>query len=397
MKKLISFVLCLSLVASLVACGGQNVQSSSNETNSAPSSAPSSASATYKIGGIGPITGGAAIYGLAVQRGIQIAIDEINANGGIGGYKVEYRFEDDEHDAEKAVNAYNVLKGWGMQALIGTTTSSPCIAVAAESSMDNLFQITPSGSAVECVDNDTVFRVCFSDPDQGAASAKFINDKKLAKKVGVIYDSSDVYSSGVREKFAEEAKKCDFEIVETTEFTADTKTDFTTQLQKLKSAGAELVFMPFYYSEAAIVLTQANTMDYKPIFFGVDGLDGLLTVENFDLNLAEGVMLLTPFVADANDSLTQNFVNTYKKLYNEVPNQFAADSYDAAYIVKAALEDGNANPNMSYSELCDILKESMLNIKVNGLTGQNMTWDESGEPKKDPKAVIIKNGAYVGA
>ena len=394
MKKILSLFVGISLIVSLVACGGAgNTQSASSNSSSGAAQGTSS----YKIGGIGPITGGAAIYGQAVQRGIQIAVDEINANGGIGGHKIEFRFEDDEHDAEKAVNAYNVLKGWGMQVLIGTVTSSPCIQVAAETSADNLFQITPSGSAVECVENDTVFRVCFSDPDQGAASAKYINDKKLATKVGVIYDSSDVYSTGVREKFAEEAKKCDFEIVETTEFTADTKTDFTTQLQKLKSAGAELVFMPFYYSEAAIVLTQANTMDYKPIFFGVDGLDGILTVENFDLKLAEDVMLLTPFIADSDDQLTKNFVNTYKRLYKEVPNQFAADAYDAAYIIKAALEDAGANPDMSYSDLCDALKESMLNIKVNGLTGENMTWNESGEPNKDPKAVIIKNGAYVGA
>ena len=252
----------------------------------------------FKVGGIGPVTGGAAVYGLAVKNATELAVNEINA---LGGVQLEFQFEDDEHDAEKSVNAYNSLKDWGMQMLLGTVTSAPCIAVAAETANDNMFQLTSSGSAVECVQYDNAFRVCFSDPGQGTASAKYIGEKKLASKVAVIYNSSDVYSSGIYQKFAEEAKNQDFEVVSAEAFTEDSKTDFSVQLQKAKDAGADMVFLPIYYTEASLILTQANSMGYAPTFFGCDGLDGLLAVKNFDTKLADGVMLLTPFAADADD------------------------------------------------------------------------------------------------
>ena len=389
MKKALALVLALGLAASLVACGGNN-----NNSQSANSGAGSEKQLTFKIGGTGPVTGGAAIYGQAVRNGIQIAVDEINAAGGINGFKVDYRFEDDEHDSEKAINAYNSLKDWGMQVLIGTTTSSPCIAVADRTKKDGMFQITPSGSAVECTANDNVFRVCFSDPNQGKASAEYIKNNNLGSKVGIIYDSSDVYSNGIYESFLTEANSIGLTIVAEEQFTADSKTDFTTQLTKIKNAGADLVFLPFYYSEAALVLSQAKDMAFSPVWFSCDGMDGILTLENFDKSLAEGVMLLTPFSADATDSLTTKFVNEYKNRYGEVPNQFAADSYDAMYIVKAALENANVAPSESYSSICDALKSSMTKITLNGLTGDNMKWSADGEPNKAPKAVVIENGEY---
>ena len=387
MKKALALVLALGLTVSLVACGN-------NSSANADSGANTTKELTFKVGGTGPVTGGAAIYGQAVRNGIQIAVDEINANGGINGFKVDYRFEDDEHNQEKAVNAYNSLKDWGMQMLIGTTTSAPCIAVAAKTSADGMFQITPSGSAVECTANDNVFRVCFSDPDQGRASAQYIKENNLPTKVGVIYDSSDVYSSGIYESFYNEASSNGLQIVAEEQFTSDSKTDFTTQLTKIKNAGAELVFLPFYYSEAALVLSQAKDMGFNPIWFGCDGLDGILTLENFDTSLAEGVMLLTPFSADATDSLTTNFVNEYKNRYGEVPNQFAADSYDAMYIIKAAAERANLAPSESVRSIGDALKKAMTQITLNGLTGNNMNWNADGEPNKAPKAVVIENGEY---
>lgn len=387
MKKALALVLTLGLTVSLVACGN-------NSSANADSGANTTKELTFKVGGTGPVTGSAAIYGQAVRNGIQIAVDEINANGGINGFKVDYRFEDDEHNQEKAVNAYNSLKDWGMQMLIGTTTSAPCIAVAAKTSADGMFQITPSGSAVECTANDNVFRVCFSDPDQGRASAQYIKENNLPTKVGVIYDSSDVYSSGIYESFYNEANSNGLQIVAEEQFTSDSKTDFTTQLTKIKNAGAELVFLPFYYSEAALVLSQAKDMGFNPIWFGCDGLDGILTLENFDTSLAEGVMLLTPFSADATDSLTTNFVNEYKNRYGEVPNQFAADSYDAMYIIKAAAERANLAPSESVRSIGDALKKAMTQITLNGLTGNNMNWNADGEPNKAPKAVVIENGEY---
>lgn len=400
-KRVLSLSLALAVAASLTACGSS---SSTTETTAAAAADATTAAAgasseassdkVFKIGGIGPVTGAAAVYGLAVKNGAQIAVDEINADGGINGYQIEFNFQDDEHDAEKSVNAYNTLKDWGMQVLMGTVTSAPCVAVADKTNADNMFQITPSGSSVECAQNPNVFRVCFSDPDQGAASATYIAENKLAEKIAVIYDSSDVYSSGIYEKFAAEAANQGLEIVDAEAFTADSNKDFSTQLQKAKDAGADLVFLPIYYTEASLILKQADTMGFAPKFFGCDGMDGILQVENFDTKLAEGLMLLTPFAADAQDELTQKFVTSYKENYGETPIQFAADAYDAIYAIKAAMEEADITPETSVSDTCDKMKEAMLKIKVNGLTGEDMTWTEDGEPHKAPKAVKVVDGAY---
>ena len=378
-KRFLSLGLAAVMAMSLTACGGSNTAETTKaaETTAADAKAEASEAAdtaatdagaaggVFKIGGIGPVTGGAAVYGVAVQ-----------------------------HGAEKSVNAYNTLKDWGMQVLMGTVTSAPCIAVADKTAADNMFQITPSGSAVECAANPNVFRICFSDPDQGAASAKYIGENKLASKVAVIYDSSDVYSSAIYEKFVEESANQGIEIVAAEAFTADSNKDFSTQLQKSKDAGAELVFLPIYYTEASLILQQASTMGFAPQFFGCDGMDGILQVQNFDTKLAEGLMLLTPFAADATDDLTVKFVESYKAAYNEVPVQFAADAYDAIYAIKAAIEDANVTPDADAGTICDALKASMLNIKLDGLTGEGMTWTEDGEPHKAPKAVKVADGAY---
>lgn len=413
-KKLLSIVLSTAMVASLLAGCGNGNSGSTTTSNGAEATDDGAATddaeatddveatddtasadgAVIKIGGIGPVTGAAAVYGQAVKNGAQIAVDEINAAGGINGAQIEFNFQDDEHDQEKAVNAYNTLKDWGVQIVMGTVTSNPCVAVADKTATDNVFQLTPSGSAVECVANDNAFRVCFSDPNQGVASAQYIGENKLATKVAVIYDSSDVYSSGIYEKFAAEAANQGIEIVAAEAFTADSNKDFTVQLQKAKDAGAELVFLPIYYTEASLILAQAKAANFAPQFFGCDGLDGILAVENFDTSLAEGVMLLTPFAADAQDEKTVNFVKTYNEKYGETPNQFAADAYDAMYIIKAACEQGSVTADMDASTICDILKGAMIEITVDGLTSEGMTWTADGEPNKAPKAVVIENGAY---
>ena len=349
---------------------------------------------TFKIGGIGPITGGAAVYGQAVMNASQMAADEINEAGGINGYQIEFNFQDDEHDAEKSVNAYNTLKDWGMQMLLGTVTSTPCTAVEGEASNDNMFLLTPSGSAVESISGDNAFRVCFSDPNQGTASAQYIGENKLAEKVAVIYNSSDVYSTGIYNNFVTEAANQPFEVVSAEAFTEDSKTDFSVQLQKAKDAGADMVFLPIYYTEASLILTQAAGMDYAPTFFGCDGLDGLLAVEGFDTSLAEGVMLLTPFAADADDDQTKAFVASYEEKFGDTPIQFAADAYDGMYIIKTAAEKAGITPDMDASAICDALKTAMTEITYDGLTGSGMTWSADGEPNKEPKAVVIKDGAY---
>lgn len=387
MKKLISLTLAAAMTMSLLAGCGSN---SSAGTDSADASAE-----TFKIGGIGPITGAGAVYGIAVKNGAELAIKEINEAGGINGYQIEYNFQDDELDNEKSVNAYNTLKDWGMNMLVGSVTSGCCVAVAAESKNDNMFQITPSGSSVDCIEgNDNVFQVCFTDPNQGVGAADYIGENNLASKVAVIYDSSDVYSSGIYAKFKEEAATQNFEIVSEEAFTADNKTDFSVQLAKAQEAGAELVFLPIYYTEASLILKQADSMGYAPKFFGCDGLDGILGVENFDTSLAEGVMLLTPFAADAQDDLTKKFVSAYETAYNDTPNQFAADAYDAVYAIKTAAEKGDVAPSDGVSGICDKMKAAMQEITVDGLTGEGMNWAADGTVNKAPKAMEIKNGAY---
>lgn len=389
MKKALSVLLVMAMAVSCLAgCG-----SSSSEKKEEASAD------TFRIGGIGPTTGGAAIYGNAAKNGAQIAVDEINEAGGINGKKIEYNFQDDQHDAEKSVNAYNTLKDWGMQILYGTVTTTPCIAVTDKTVQDNMFQLTPSASATKVVEGkDNVFQVCFTDPNQGTASAQYIAQNSLATKVGIIYDSSDVYSSGIEENFVKEAGNQGIEVADPQAFTADSKTDFQTQLKKLQSAGCDLVFLPIYYQEASIILKQASDMGYAPKFFGCDGMDGILTVENFDTSLAEGLMLLTPFAADAEDEATKKFVATYEEKFGETPNQFAADGYDCIYAIKAAIEKSGATPDMSISDMCDALKGAMTEITVQGLTGgeDGLTWQATGEVSKAPKAVKIEGGKYVG-
>lgn len=372
--KVISAALCATMVAGMMTAGV-------------------SAEETIKIGSIGPMTGAAAVYGNAVMNAIQIAVDEINEAGGVNGYQLEFNPQDDEHDAEKAVNAYNTLKDWGMQMLLGTVTSAPCIAVEAEAINDNMFLLTPSGTSVECISGDNAFRVCFADPTQGTESAKYIAANELATKVAVIYDSSDPYSAGIYNAFQVEAANQDvFEIVAAEAFTSDNKTDFSVQIQKAKDAGADMVYMPFYYNEAALVLKQAKDMGYEPKWFGVDGMDGILDLEGFDTTLAEGLMYFTPFSAAAEDEKTQNFVAAFEDMTGGIPNQFAADAYDGVYIMKMAMEQSGVTADMEASEICDLMKAAMQEITFDGITGSQITWDASGEPQKAPLAVVINNG-----
>ncbi len=407
-KKVLSLLLACAMTFSLAACGGNggetqapaedgteteaSAESGDDEETEAPAA---SDGAVLKIGGIGPTTGGASAYGIAVQRGMEIAVEEINAAGGINGVQIELNFQDDEHDPEKSVNAYNTLKDWGMQVLIGSVTSNPCIAVAEQSYNDNMFQLTPSGTAVKCVQYDNAFRMCFSDPNQGLESAKYIGENGLATKVAVIYDSSDPYSVGIYEAFRAEAANQNIEIVSDAAFTADNKTDFSTAVQGAKNAGAELLYMPFYYTEASLVLAECSKQSYAPLFFGVDGMDGILSVENFDASLAEDLMYMAPFVANSDDELVKSFVTKYQEKYSEVPNQFAADAYDCVYVVKAAAEEAGVTADMDASAICDALKTAMTSITFDGITGKGISWEASGEPNKAPLIVQIKGGEGV--
>ena len=357
--------------------------------------ASSAFGAAFKLGGTAPLTGGAAIYGMAAMRGAQIAVDEINALN--GDVKFELNYQDDTHDAEKAVNAYNALKDWGMQISLGSVTSKPCEATAAENFSDRIFALTPSASARAVTEGkDNVFQMCFVDPNQGSASAQYIANKKLAKKVAVIWKNDDVYSKGIRDTFIETAPKLGLEIVSETTFADGNDNDFSVQLTDAQKKGAELVFLPMYYQPASLIFAQAKSMGYAPKWFGVDGMDGILTMEGFDKSLAEGVILLTPFNADAQDEKTKKFVAEYQKRFKEIPNQFAADGYDCVYAYYQALTQAKAKADMEAEEICKLMIEQFTTMKFNGLTGLNVTWSKNGEVSKDPKGMEIKNGAYVG-
>lgn len=406
-KRLLSLLMAAFMVTSLAACGSTGSTSAAGSAASAEGSAASAegsaattsttTSATgeaFKIGGTGPLTGGAAIYGNAAKNGAQIAVDEINAMGGI---QFELRYEDDIHDPEKAINAYNTLKDWGMQLSVGSVTSKPCEATSAETYADRIFALTPSASSVAVLEGkDNQFQICFIDPNQGAASAQYIFDKKLGTKVAVIWKNDDVYSKGIYETFMQKAKELGLKVVSDTTFADGNDTDFSVQLTDAQNNGADLIFLPMYYQPASLILAQANTMDYTPKYFGVDGMDGILTMEGFDASLAEGVMLLTPFNADATDERTTAFVEKYQAQFNEVPNQFAADGYDCIYAYKQALENAKATPDMSAEELCDLMIEQFTTMTFDGLTGEGMTWDATGAVSKSPKGMVIKDGAYVG-
>lgn len=376
-----------------------------NSGSSASTASGSDSADAFKIGNIGPLTGAAAIYGTATKNGAQLAVDEINAAGGI---QLAHNCQDDEHDPEKSVNAYNNLKDWGLQVLVGTTTTAPCVAVSAETNADNIFELTPSASSNDVIGGqadadgnvttprkDNVYQMCFTDPNQGTASAQYLAQKQLGTKIAVIYDNSDAYSTGIFKKFEAEAAEQNLTIVSTTTFTADNATDFSVQLNDAKNAGADLVFLPIYYTPAALILTQAANMGYTPKFFGCDGMDGILTVEGFDTSLAEGLMLLTPFVATATDEKTQAFTKAYKDAYGDEPIQFAADAYDCVYVIKDLLEKTECTPDMSASDICDKLKAAIVDgYTYSGLTGENMTWKETGEVSKEPKGMVIKDGVY---
>ncbi|MCR5293917.1 MAG: ABC transporter substrate-binding protein [Lachnospiraceae bacterium] len=389
MKKWTGLLLAGCMAAgALAGCGGSSTGSTQT------GGGEGSEELTWKIGMIGPLTGPVAIYGTDVKNAGQIAVDEINAAGGINGYQIEYRAEDDEHDAEKAMNAYNTLKDWGMQILAGAVTSTPSTAVEALTAEDNMFQLTPSGSSKACIEEANAFAVCFNDPQQGTKSAEYFAEHFPDAVIGTLYDSSTEYSAGIEANFESKGAALGLDIADVESFTADNNTDFTAQLNKLKSAGCTYVFMPIYYQEASVILQQAANMGFTPDFFGCDGMDGILDIEGFDTSLAEGLMLLTPFAADAEDELTVNFVENFRSAYEKTPNQFGADQYDGIYALKLAIEKADLTPEASVSDICEALKTAITQIEVDGLTG-TITWAASGEPDKEPKAVMIKDGAYV--
>ncbi len=358
------------------------------------SGATGSTTATIKIGGTGPLTGDYANYGIAAMRGAQIAVDEINA---LGGIQFELKYVDDQGDPEAATTGFATLMDWGMQISLGGVTSGACEAFAAEAYEERIFTLTPSASNPSVNEGkDNIFQMCFTDPNQGSASAQYIyNQFGTDVSIAVIYQNDLDYSTSIYQTFADTAAELGLSIVSTTTFTDETQTNFSVQVAAAKDAGAEIVFLPIYYTPASLILAEASNVGYTPTFFGVDGMDGILTMDGFDTSLALGALLLTPFSALADDVMTQYFVAAYEAAYGETPIQFAADGYDCIWAIYQACEAGGITASMSASEMNDILIAQFTTMTFDGITGSGVTWASDGTVSKEPMAVAIQDGAYV--
>ena len=384
LRKMVALLAVLAMVTALFAGCGSSDSGDSGDGGKA----------VLKIGGIGPSTGPAALYGLAVKNGGELAVKEIN-EANPDGLQLEWMWQDDEHDAEKSVNAYNKLVDDGMQVLVGSVTTTPCTAVAAEAYNNRTFALTPSASGPAVTEgNDNVFQLCFSDPNQGIASADYIKENFADKTVGIIYNNADNYSSGIRDKFKSEYEEGGKTVTEAT-FTDET-TDFKAQLNTMKDAGVDLLFLPIYYAPAANIMTQASQIGYAPTYFGVDGMDGILGADGFDASLAEGVLLLTPFTPYSEDEKIQEFVKNYEEAYGETPIQFAADAYDCVYAIYDAFQKTGLEADASMEDICEAMIEVFTgDFTASGLTADSMKWNEAGEVDKTPKVCIIQDGKYV--
>lgn len=337
------------------------------------------------IGGIGPLTGDAASYGISVKNGCQIAIDEINAAGGVNGKQLELLFEDDVCDEEKSISAYNKLMDSGINVLVGAVTSGCSIAVSEVSVSDNILQITPSGSAMDCTKHPNAFRICFTDPLQGEIMAQYIADKGF-KNPAIIYDVASDYSKGIHDSFIAKAAEVGLTIAADESFTSG-DVDFKTQLTKIKSSNADCLFLPIYYTEVGYISEQAPTVGVELPYFGCDGWDGVINQLNGNTANIEGATFLTPFVATSTNEKVQSFVKAYEAKFNATPDQFAADGYDAIYAVKAAVEAANGDLSG------DALIAAMTQINVAGITG-DMSFTAEGEPNKSARVAVISNGQY---
>ena len=375
MKKFFCMMMAVLMVLAMTACGGEKTPTPNQDETE-----------TIRIGGIGPLSGGYANYGFSVKNGAQLAVDEINAAGGINGKQVELSFQDSQADPESAVNAYGKLMDCGMQVSLGGVLSGETASIVAAAREDNIMLITPSGSADKCIDgNSRAFRVCFYDSFQGAAAAQYIKNNNMVDTVGILYQSDIDYSVGLYNAFVEECGKSGITIAETQTFTDATKTDFSTQINALVNSGVKLVFIPFYAEEASTFLTQARGKFADDVyFFGADGLDGILGKVEQDPTIANNVLMLTPFAADDPAENVQAFVKAYQAAYNATPDQFAADAYDAVYVIKAAVEKAGTTDG-------DAMAAAMASLEVAGVTG-TMTWNADGNTNKNASAILYYDG-----
>ena len=408
-KKLMSIMLVAAMtVTTLAGCGSAastaTDAAATEETTAADESADAADTAeaadtatvegaeTFLIGGIGPLTGGAASYGLSVKQGAEIAINEINTAGGVTvgdtTYQLALAFEDDEASEEKSPQAYNTLMDQGINALMGTVTSGACLAITDLTYEDNILMITPSGSAQDCTKNPNAFRICFTDPLQGETMADYIVNTMGYKNIAVIFNNADEYSTGIKDAFEAKVAELGGTISASESFVTD-DVDFNTQLTSIKGTDAECIFVPAYYNDATYITKQAKELGMELPFFGSDGWDGVLGTVT-DATTIEGAVFLSPFFAADTAENVAFFVSSYETAYSATPDQFAADAYDSIYVIKAAMEQAGSIES-------DALIAAMTEIEIDGLTGEGMSFTADGEPNKGAKFIKIVNGEYTSA
>jgi len=372
MKKILALLLTVAMVFAFAACGNEVADSGYTSENT-----------EYFIGGTGPLTGGASSYGISVQQGAMLAVEEINAAGGLNGVNFKFDIKDDQAAADKASTAYDQLFEEGMQISFGSVTSGSCEAFAAKAAADNLFFMTPSASADICIAEPNAFRVCFGDPDQGILAADELVEN--FENIGAIYDKSDTYSAGIYEAFEKRMGELGVEYKVQT-FDAENKVDFSTQIEALKEC--DVIFMPFYYTEAGLVAKAAVAKGCDAVLFGCDGFDGV--AGQVDETVTNTIKYITPFDVNSTEENVSAFVKAYTEKYGSAPDQFAADGYDVIKVIfeamkKAGVDDVTITP----SELCEIVKSAITadDFEFTGVTG-TMTWDVSGAATKEP--IIIE-------
>ena len=395
--SLLALLLCLSLVAAFAACAGNTTE----ETTAAPSADETTEAAAtdfsesgeytaentkYVIGATGPLTGDAASYGISVQQGATIAVNEINANGGLNGVEFAFEMKDDQATAEAASTGYDALFEAGMQVSLCSVTSGSAESFATRADEDGVFSLTPSGSSDKVINASSyAFRVCFGDPDQGVLAAEELTGKY--EKIGAIYDSSDAYSTGIYEAFKAKMAELNVEYVEQS-FDAENNRDFSTQVEAL--ADCDVIFLPIYYTEAGLIAKACVAKGCDAVLFGCDGLDGVAA--QIDETVTNSISYITPFDAKSEAENVKNFVAAYEEAYGATPDQFAADAYDAVYAIYEAMEAlGVNNVTVAPNVLGDALvaKFTSEDFSFSGLTGV-MTWDESGASTKVPVIVTLQ-------
>ena len=376
--KFLSLVMALCLVACCFTGCGSNYTAENTE---------------FVIGVSGPLTGAAAVYGVAVQQSAQMAVDEINAAGGLNGVKFKLLATDDTHDASKvAANYASMLEG-GMQVSLGTVTTAPGLEYTKLSNEDNVFFLTPSASGDKIPEFENGFQMCFADGNQGKVAADYVNSLGL-DKIGIFYKSDDAYSNGIYEQFKDNLN----DSIKTVEavFTDANATDFSSQITSLKDC--TFIFMPIYYTPAAVFLTQAkDIIAADAVYYGCDGFDGLAgQFEDFTV-IPQEVSMLSHFDSNATEGAAADFIKKYtEKFGTDTLNQFGASAYDCVYAIfnamKAAIDAGEKiDVTISASDLCDILKEQFTGeFSYSGVTGTDVTWEDNGYVSKEAVKYTLK-------